>query len=64
VVLVLSVPFTERGDVDVMRHDDELYLTVGPYRRSFLLPDSLKRRQVRRAKLAGSELRISFGLED
>lgn len=64
VVLVLSVPFTERGDVDVLRHEDELYLTVGPYRRSFLLPDSLKRRQVRRAKLAGSELRISFGLED
>ena len=64
VVLVLSVPFAERGDVDVMRHEDELYVTVGPYRRSFLLPDSLKRRQVRRAKLAEHELRISFGLED
>lgn len=64
VVLVLAVPFAERGDVDVLRHEDELYVTVGPYRRSFLLPDSLKRRQVRRAKLAESELRVSFGLED
>jgi arsenite-transporting ATPase len=62
--LVLAVPFAERGDVDVLRHEDELYVTVGPYRRSFLLPDSLKRRQVRRAKLAESELRVSFGLED
>lgn len=63
VVLVLAVPFAERGDVDVLRHEDELYVTVGPYRRSFFLPDSLKRRQVRRAKLAESELRVSFGLE-
>ncbi len=61
VVLVISVPFVERADVDVMRHGDELYLTVGPYRRSFVLPDSLKRRQVLRARLVGGELRVNFG---
>ncbi len=64
VVLVISVPFVERADVDVMRHGDELYLTVGPYRRSFVLPDSLKRRQVRRARLHAGELRVAFGTGD
>ncbi|HHC09193.1 MAG TPA: ArsA family ATPase [Actinobacteria bacterium] len=61
VVLVLSVPLAERGDVDVARHDDELFVTIGPYRRSFLLPDSLRRREIRKAVLAEGELRIGFG---
>ncbi len=61
VVLVLSVPFAEHGEVDVLRHGEELYVTVGPYRRSLILPDSLKRREVQRARLTGGELRITFG---
>jgi HSP20 family molecular chaperone IbpA len=40
-----------------------LYITVGPYRRSFVLPDSLKRRHVRRAQLLSGHLRITFGLD-
>lgn len=63
VVLVLSVPFAEKGDVDVLRHADELVISVGPYRRSFVLPDSLKRRQVLRARLSEGELRVTFGLD-
>ncbi len=62
VVLVMSVPFAEKEDVDVMRHGDELLITVGPYRRSFVLPDSLKRRQVRRARFRDGTLRVTFGL--
>ena len=62
VVLVLSVPFAEHGEVDVLRHGEELYVTVGPYRRSLILPDSLKRREVQRARLTGGELRITFGI--
>lgn len=61
VVLVLSVPFAETGDVDVLRHAEELFVTVGPYRRSLILPDSLKRREVIRARLADGELRVTFG---
>ncbi len=61
VVLCIRVPFAEQRDVDVLRHGDELFITVGPYRRSFVLPDSLKRRQVRRARLAGGELQVTFG---
>jgi arsenite-transporting ATPase len=64
VVLVLSVPFAEHGEVDVLRHGDDLYVTVGPYRRSLSLPDSLKRRQVLRARLSAGELRVAFGTPD
>ena len=59
----MAVPLAERGDVDVMRHGNELIVTVGPYRRSIILPDSLSRRHVRRAQLAEGELRITFGLD-
>lgn len=64
VALVLSVPLAEKGDVEVMRHDDELFVTIGPYRRSLVLPDSLKRRTVKRAKLDAGELRVVFTLEE
>ncbi len=61
VVLVVGMPFAEHSDLDVMRHEDELFVTVGPYRRSIVLPDSLRRRHVVRAKLAEGELRVTFG---
>ena len=64
VVLVLSVPFADKSEIDVLRHADELFVTVGPHRRSFVLPDSLKRRQVRRARLVGGQLRVGFGLDE
>lgn len=63
VVMIVAVPLAERGDVDLMRHGSELVITVGPYRRSIILPDSLSRRHVRRAQLVGGELRITFSLE-
>jgi arsenite-transporting ATPase len=61
VVLVVGMPFAEHDDLDVMRHDHELFITVGQYRRSIVLPDSLKRRQVLRANLSDGELRVTFG---
>lgn len=61
VVLALFLPFVDKGEVDVMRHGDEIYVTVGPYRRSLLLPDSLRRRQVVGARLSGTELWVRFG---
>ncbi len=63
IVLVVAVPHAEKGEVDVVRHGTELVLTVGPYRRAIMLPDSLARRHVRRAQLAEGELRITFSLE-
>ena len=63
IVLAISVPLAEKGDVDVVRHGPELVLTVGPYRRAIMLPDSLARRHVRRAQLRDGELRVTFSLE-
>lgn len=60
VILDMDVPFAERSDVEVFRHATELYLQVGPYRRSILLPDSLQRRQVLRARLEEGILRVEF----
>jgi arsenite-transporting ATPase len=59
--LVMKVPFVERGELDVFRHGHELYVQVGSYRRSFMLPDTLQRRQVTRAKLEAGVLSVSFG---
>jgi len=64
VVLVVGMPFAEHDDLDVMRHDHELFVTVGQYRRSIVLPDSLKRRQVLRANLSDGELRVTFGTRE
>jgi arsenite-transporting ATPase len=63
VELVMSVPFTERGDIDLMRHGDEVFVTVGSYRRSLMLPDSLQRRTIRGARIHEGELWIVFTLE-
>jgi arsenite-transporting ATPase len=61
VALVLSIPLADRDHVDVMRHDDELFVTVDTYRRSLLLPDSLRRRTITRAKLEDGELSLGSG---
>jgi arsenite-transporting ATPase len=63
VELIMQVPFAEREDIDLMRHADEVFVTVGSYRRSLILPDSLRRRTVRGAKIHEGELRIVFTLE-
>ncbi|HLU31840.1 MAG TPA: ArsA family ATPase [Acidimicrobiia bacterium] len=61
VVLYMQVPFVERGDLDVYRQGTDLYVQVGAYRRSFVLPDSLQRRAVETARLEDDKLAIHFG---
>jgi arsenite/tail-anchored protein-transporting ATPase len=60
--LVLSVhlPSTERQDVTLGRGETELFLTIGPHRRAYVLPDSLRRREVAGARLAGDRLEVEF----
>ncbi len=60
--LVQELPFADRDDLEVGRRDSELLVRIGPYRRSFALPDSLRRRQVTGAQLRDGELRVSFGV--
>ncbi|HLT95345.1 MAG TPA: TRC40/GET3/ArsA family transport-energizing ATPase [Acidimicrobiia bacterium] len=59
--LHMEVPFADKGDLDVYRQGNELYVRVGPYRRSFVLPDTLQRRDVAGARLDDGVLRIRFG---
>ncbi|MDH3539702.1 MAG: TRC40/GET3/ArsA family transport-energizing ATPase [Acidimicrobiia bacterium] len=61
VILAIAVPFAEKGEVDVVRYAEELIITVGSYRRAFILPNSLRRREVRRAQLENGVLRVTFG---
>lgn len=60
IVLEMDVPFVDKSEVDVFRHGVELYVEVGPYRRSFVLPDSLQRRDIAKASFADSVLRVAF----
>ncbi|MGI8938707.1 MAG: ArsA family ATPase [Iamia sp.] len=62
-VLLLDLPFAERDELDLGRHGDELLVTVGPYRRALVLPDSLVRRAVAGARLEGGRLHVRFGPE-
>src|SRR5437016_8837316 len=55
-VLSIQLPFTERDDLELGRHDGELFVRVGPYRRALVLPDSLKRREVAGARIVDGRL--------
>jgi arsenite-transporting ATPase len=59
-LLRLELPFTTSDDVGVTRRGSELFVTVGRYRRSVLLPDALARRAVVDAEVDGSSLTVTF----
>ena len=58
--LVQALPFGTRDDLSLNRRDDELMVSVGPYRRAIVLPDSLRTRQVSSAHLTDGELVVEF----
>lgn len=58
--LRVSLPFVERGEVDLARHGDELVITVGSYRRIVALPAALHRATVGRAAVRGGALVVQF----
>jgi arsenite-transporting ATPase len=60
-VLSVQLPFAEADDLEVGRRHDELFLRVGAYRRAIVLPDSLRRRPVDGARMAGDRLEVTFG---
>ncbi len=59
-VLALKVPFVDRGEVDLSRHDGELFVTVGNYRREIALPRVLANRETVGATIEDGELRVRF----
>ena len=64
ITMEMDIPFVDKSDLDVYRTGHELYIQVGPYRRSFILPDALHRREVTRARLDGGTLTVSFSDPD
>ncbi len=56
----ISVPHVERSELDIGRSETELFITIGPYRRSIALPDSVARRTISQAELKHGKLRIHF----
>jgi arsenite/tail-anchored protein-transporting ATPase len=59
-VLTLKVPFVDRSAVDLSRHNGELYVTVGNYRREISLPRVLAKRDTAGASIQDGELRVRF----
>jgi arsenite/tail-anchored protein-transporting ATPase len=59
-VLALKVPFVDKSDVDLSRHNGDLYVTVGNYRREITLPRVLARRETAGASIESGELRVRF----
>jgi arsenite-transporting ATPase len=59
-VLSLPLPGATRDDLELGRHDGELLLAVGSYRRAVSLPDSLRRRVVGGARLTDERLEVDF----
>jgi arsenite-transporting ATPase len=58
--LSIALPFAERTDVDLVRHGDELVVTVGSYRRLLSLPAALSRLVVAGARMEHGVLRVRF----
>ena len=58
--LALALPLADKRDVDLVRHGDELVVTVGSRRRVLALPSALRRCVVAGAALTGGRLVISF----
>ena len=59
-LLSIDLPFTDKDELVLGRRQDELLVRVGPYRRSVLLPDSLRSRAVADAALRDGTLRVLF----
>ncbi len=58
--LSLRLPFAEKEDVDLSTKGEELFVRVGPYRRTIVLPAVLASRSVVSATMKGDRLDIAF----
>jgi arsenite-transporting ATPase len=59
-VLSLRLPFVERGELEVFRKADELYIRVGSYKRNMVLPQTLQRLDVQEANFEDGRLEVRF----
>jgi arsenite-transporting ATPase len=59
-VLTMHLPFTTRGELDIHRKGEELYVRVGSYKRSLVLPHALQRLDVKQARFVEDGLEVRF----
>jgi arsenite/tail-anchored protein-transporting ATPase len=59
-VLSLRLPFTAKGELDLLRKGDDIHIKVGPYRRAFMLPTILSRLDIADATFEDGRLNITF----
>jgi arsenite-transporting ATPase len=59
-VLALKLPFATHDDLEISTKVDELFVKVGPYRRTIMLPRILATRTITSAKLLGDRIEIAF----
>lgn len=62
-LLTMSLPFADRGDVELARHGAELVVTVGSYRRLLTLPAGLARHTIGGARVEGGTLQVRFAFD-
>ena len=60
-VLTLQLPFATKEQVELTQRDDELYVSVGPYKREISLPRVLHGKVTTSAHLESGRLAIHFG---
>jgi arsenite-transporting ATPase len=59
-VLGLRLPFTSKDELELSTKSDELFVKVGPYRRTIMLPSVLASRRITSAGFSGDRLEITF----
>lgn len=59
--LSLRLPFTEKDELELSSKNDELFVKVGPYRRTIMLPNVLASRRITAARMADERVQITFG---
>jgi arsenite-transporting ATPase len=59
-ILELRLPYAEER-FDLARKEEDLIITLGSHRRSIMLPQSLRRREIVDAAFDGPLLRVKFG---
>jgi arsenite-transporting ATPase len=62
-ILNLTLPFTAKGDIGLMRNNDELIVQVGYFRRNIILPNVLRDLAIIGAKFEDDRLKIRFARE-
>jgi arsenite-transporting ATPase len=59
-LLRLPLPFVRGGDIKLRKRGDELFITVGNFKREMILPNVLAKRRTRSGRLVDGKLEIEF----